>query len=248
MEDGMQPEGPRRKPKKDSTLTMRITRKTRAALEEAAAAEGRSVSETAERWMDEARDGRAQYHQLLGGNASLASAIEKLVQIARSIDEGVPDKVVASLVLRKAWKKAAEAVVPLPPVTPDLIREDEQTRDAWQACRQVADALDVTSVDDPVRHRADQPLASHGSIKIGNLLRSGGRNALLPAPDETVVAALEELSAVGESASQEIAGALTLVRRCVAHSNQMQAQIDRAIQIADDILTRITTVPQIAAV
>ena len=72
------------KPKKSATLTMRLTQQTRDALEAAAAAEGRSISEMAERWLDLAANGEADLQGRLGGGA-LAETMVTAATFARRL-------------------------------------------------------------------------------------------------------------------------------------------------------------------
>ena len=86
-----QREGKRRgrpKPRKEASLTMRLTLKTRTALEEAAAAEGRSISEMAERWLDMAARGKADFEGRVGSGA-MGEALLDAVAFAHALADDI---------------------------------------------------------------------------------------------------------------------------------------------------------------
>jgi len=84
-------EGPRtkrEKPKKAASLTMRLTQRTRTALENAASAEGRSISEMAERWLDMAAQGKADVEARSGGGA-MGEAMLTMAAFANALTDDV---------------------------------------------------------------------------------------------------------------------------------------------------------------
>lgn len=83
-----QPSSKRDKPKKAATLTMRLTQHTRDRLQAAAEAEGRSLSEMAERWLDLAAQGEADVAARLGGGAMM-EAMLSLAAFTKSLTEEV---------------------------------------------------------------------------------------------------------------------------------------------------------------
>jgi hypothetical protein len=144
---GRPPKGP--KSGKGATLATRITAETRAAIEAEAEHTGRSISQVTEIWLDEARIGRANYQAMLGGT-QLASAIEKLVELARSVEQTVPAELRRQALIA-AWEAALPAVIPSGPVGQELIDVETQRRvlaEAWETAMQVLEKADP---DDPVR-------------------------------------------------------------------------------------------------
>ncbi len=237
---GRPPQGP--KSGKGATFTTRITAATRDALADEAERTGRSVSQVAEIWLDEARNGRAQYHQLLGGTPELAAGIEKLVEIARAVDHLFPEKDLAHFALRAAWGAALGAVVPRPSLTADGLKEAEadyrQTLEAWEACQAVLNAIEHAGEDDKVFRRAREPLRSSGGVladtivaeNLASLLVYNSRNAFTVGvpPGPQVSEALKQLRAAGDTAKSEIATAIALVRACEKRSEQQGAAFNKA--------------------
>lgn len=122
MENPDTPSPRRPKPKKESSLTMRMTRETRDKLEAAARAEVRSVSEIAERWIDQAADGHARFEELLGG-VQVADAIRAMIQLARDVEAHFGVRVYESHLARAAtfsgWKEIMRRSVGLIPLDAD---------------------------------------------------------------------------------------------------------------------------------
>ena len=77
-----------RKARKSSSLTMRLTQRTRDVLEQVAEEEGRSVSELAERWIDMAAKGQADFDGRLG-KGPLAQTLLTIVEFASLLAEDV---------------------------------------------------------------------------------------------------------------------------------------------------------------
>lgn len=77
-----------RKARKSSSLTMRLTQRTRDVLEQVAEEEGRSVSELAERWIDMAAKGHADFEGRLG-KGPLAQTLLTIVEFASMLSEEV---------------------------------------------------------------------------------------------------------------------------------------------------------------
>ncbi len=105
----------RKKPRKDAVLATRITRATREALERESDATGRSMSEVAERWLDDAANARATFDGLLGG-ASAAGAIRQLAEFARRVERSIGDPTqneTARVALIVGWNHLLPVVLPV---------------------------------------------------------------------------------------------------------------------------------------
>ena len=146
------------KPKKDSTLTMRLTRETRQALEERAAQEGRSVSELAERWLDQARIAQASVDELLGG-AGVADAVKAMVAFAKRVqtEVGSPNEdYIAREALKEGWRHLLEVSLPFTPGTPAMaewFQLDQVTIPSLAA--EAAKAIRLLPATDAVRVSAE---------------------------------------------------------------------------------------------
>lgn len=91
-------------------LNMTMSPRTKAALESYAKDEGRSLSQAAERLIEEALEGRAQLISRLGGSA-VASTILTMIETARQAEAQYGDptqSILARDVLVHAWIKDAE--------------------------------------------------------------------------------------------------------------------------------------------
>lgn len=105
----------RKKPRKDAVLATRITRATREALERESDATGRSMSEVAERWLDEAANARATFEGMLGG-VSAAGALRQLAEFARRVERSIGDPTqseTARIALIMGWDYLLPLVLPL---------------------------------------------------------------------------------------------------------------------------------------
>jgi len=248
---GRPPQGP--KSGKGATLATRITLETREALDEEAARTGRSVSQVAEIWLDEARHGRAQYNQLLGGSARTAANIEALVQIAREVQSEFKDEESVAIALRAGWLRAIFRLLPEPVIVKNWLKYLPLVTEAWEACHNVLVALDLAGETDPVYVRATQPLAAAGGLvtsrhianRLADVLRMPDQfNAFLSyrAPDLDVKMALEALRAAGTTARPEIDVALALVGKLVASEGKARVKIAGATAlgevIADSVVGR----------
>ena len=80
----------RAKARKTAVLTMRITQLTKDALTSVAEAEGRAVSEVAERWLDAAREGHLAADQLLGA-PGLEQVFRQFVAFSQFVRERIGD-------------------------------------------------------------------------------------------------------------------------------------------------------------
>jgi hypothetical protein len=134
---------PRVKPKKDSTLTMRLTRETRQALEDKARADGRSVSEVAERWLDEAQRGYASYSARLGG-ANISEAIEAMLTFAEAVRQEIGDPrtfLPARDALMTGWRYLIDRSLPFTPDTAEGRQLHLTKLDLVAACQRALQEL-----------------------------------------------------------------------------------------------------------
>lgn len=236
---GRPPLGP--KSGKGATLATRITAETRQALDEEASRTGRSISQVVEIWLDEARRGRAQLHELLRGHTA-AAAIETLVEIARTIHTQVANRDLAMIALRAAWIKAVPELLPraLKPMD-DLMKDVEQIQSAWLACSDVVGALDQAGESDPAYIRSMQSLYSpdnsSSQIRVADRLRDllDIRNPAFSMAaflsdnyrmdHEHVLLALETLSQAGGAVQPKIEHAMTLIRDFLRRDDEFYAQL-----------------------
>ena len=211
-------EGPKRpKRGKGSAVLIRVTQGTRTALEDEAERTGRSLSQTAEIWLDAASKGNAEYHALLGGT-QLAAAIEKLVQIARTVaaaeravaaaDRIEPD--MRHTALLAAWRQALPAVMPQETVGALELEYKAQKSRAWDAYEAMLSVIDEAPDSDPVRSLFySRPDPQGGGV--------GAVGRVLMARDGWVrVGDLRKLQGVGGSAEAEIKAAIEEQEKVVA--------------------------------
>jgi hypothetical protein len=200
---------------KGSAVLIRVTQETRAALEAEADRTGRSLSQTAEIWLDAASKGQAEYMQRMGGSAEMAAAQETLASIKQAIDAAYPASEMARYALKEAWTTILPYIIPRGPPSPQAIARAIVEQEAWRACGQVLEALEAAGPGDPVYDRARLPLISETTLqsepedlekRLADALTAenqfGTRHAKL---------ALIELRAAGETAREEIDAALALV-------------------------------------
>lgn len=228
---------------KRATVATRITIETRRALDAEAERTGRSVSQVAEIWLDEARKGHAQYHQLIGGTAKFAVTIEKLAEIARAVDASVKDAKDAEIALRTAWEIAVAALLPTQ-LWSDAVERLRLSAEAWGACLDVLQAVEAAGEVDPVYVRATRPLYGLGgrltAVQINARLADALRapNAMTGAnaePGENATFALEELKKAGLTARKEIDEALDKVRNLLALEIIVRSRTREAIELGEAI-------------
>jgi hypothetical protein len=201
---GLPPVAPRQK--KVATLTTRITQPTRDALNAESVATGRSLSEVAEKWLEEARTGRASLEALLGG-AAVAPAIKQLVAFAKFVSEEVGDPhkdQLASEALIEGWRRLLLSSVPRP--SDSLMTDFQEFRAADKLRKmagEVAETLEL--LPDAPRHlveRAREAAADEGvnqdtkAIDIAEELKNwpGGLPAALKAVSDDLFDAVAAYS------------------------------------------------------
>ena len=209
---------------KGRVITINVSLEMREALEAEAERTGRPMSQIAERWMEDARRGRAQYDQLLGGDIAIASAVENLVRIARTVKAVVTDERFTSEALLVAWRTALPRLTPAAPITPETIKIALQADEVWEACDAVREAITAAGPSDPVYQRANETLYGQGLVgttplfeRLAIALTRSDDNL----PSAYVVAALAELRAAGPTARAEIDQALPLATKFVTDSREM---------------------------
>jgi hypothetical protein len=183
-------------------LATRITADTRQALEAEAERTGRSISQVAEIWLDEARKGRAAYHDRVGGT-QYAAAIEKLLEIARDVDERVAEPDGRRDALVAAWRVAVQFVVPNQSVgTPEIEFQHRLVR-VQEACHRMLDVIQSAPEGDPVRRRLVAPATDQDKATVLQHVTSveGGHNWFLGE-------VLRLLSGAGNTGALEVQTAL----------------------------------------
>lgn len=123
---GARPKGP--KSGKGATMATRITAETRAALEAEAERTGRSLSQVAEMWLEEARQGRATVEQMLGG-LQVADAVRAMIALANRIQTNFGDPT-QHLPAREALVAGWAALVPM--AVPFVASEDATWGANWR--------------------------------------------------------------------------------------------------------------------
>jgi len=146
---------------KGSAVLIRVTQETRDALDAEVERTGRSLSQVAEIWLDEARRGRAAYQALLGGT-KMAAAIEQMVDLAAAV-EATAQPEQFKFALMQAWKIA------IPEILPTVTIDTEDT-ELFQRARTVRDKIDTAlnvikaaEDSDPVKTKLLQPIDPLGS-------------------------------------------------------------------------------------
>ncbi len=234
------------KPGLGSILSARISFDVRSALEAEADRTGRSISQVADRWLDAARAGHASFLDMIGGDAEVGAAINKLVEIARAVRASCPDREMFPTALYAAWAAALVSVTHRGIVTEELRDELAELSAAWEACEEVVRVLANATEDDPVAARAMQPLrlAPTGLLGRGResklflvLLKPDPRNPFAAGmrPDETVLNALNELCRAGDTAKHEIGTALDRVQICVARAARQQLKFEQALALGREV-------------
>ena len=158
------------KPGLGSVLSARISVEVRAALEAEADRTGRSISQVAERWLDDARKGQAEYRAMLGGT-QLASTIEKLVDIAKDVDRLVAPEF-RNVALHVAWLAALPYIIPHDAVSDDDFARATQYSRLVAACETARLAIQAAPETDPVRARLMAPadLETDGPSLLAHML------------------------------------------------------------------------------
>ena len=233
---GRPPQGP--KSGKGHVLTTRITAETRAALEAEAERTGRSISQVAEIWLDDARNGRADLRGLLGGT-QLAASIERLVQIAKDVQAVTKPDVWHSALLA-AWTSALPSVVPYEGRGVSPIKIQAQSRNVWEACQAMLAVIDTAPADDPVRVKLYAPAGADGGGSIlAHILRAElhGHWDLGPA--------LHRLAEAGPTARAEIQQAIMADLLLEIMMDERRAQRAEAERAGRDIAAANTSGAQI---
>lgn len=170
-------DGSPKKPRKAASLTMRMTQETRDALERTATKEGRSVSETAERWLDLAANGAAGLEKRLGGGG-VSEALLAMADFAAEVRGQVGDpetQLVARDALLAGWTKMITAALPFTPDTAEGVAARMARVEAKAAARALLNVVLAASDDD-----------INSAVAAWAFSPSPRRNALAQGPDRTV--------------------------------------------------------------
>lgn len=226
-----------------SFLSARISTEVREALEAEADRTGRSISQVAERWLDEARKGRADLIGMLGGMA-LAPAIARLVDIAREVDGRATH---LSPSLRRtafigAWKAAASVAFP-PVLDADIQRLRSAYNEERAATRAVYQALEDRAhlVDDPVIIQARAPIFPR--IEVG--LMAGAEGPMVAAvlkgysegyeSPENAMRALMMLSEAGDTCATEVRAAIIAIDRLLDLEREYEERRKEALALGEGV-------------
>ncbi len=200
---GRPPQGP--KSGKGATLATRITAETREAIEAEAVRTGRSISQVAEMWLEEARKGRADYLSRMGGNTALAAAVETLVEAWRQIEAMIENPNEQRVATSAAWGRLAPLLVP-PPFFEGNLHFARAELEFWSRCDKVLNALRAAGPDDQAYQKALEPLIEHDDIlSNGKRLADRLADALESRGVRDFDAALAALDQLGPVASPAIA-------------------------------------------
>jgi hypothetical protein len=259
---GRPPMGP--KSGKGATLATRITVETRAAIEQEAERTGRSISQVAELWLEEAYKGRADYLQRMGGDAATAMALERLVELARAVKAAATDPYIADFATQAAWQYA------LPTIAPRQPRSDEERAKQLlhvrlhDACVVAVERLEQAPSEDPVRQCLERPLdqaprslptergilSNPGIFGTGALFQSpepasepaqSKKDILLSwAPNtQAKLSALKQLRQIGDTAATEIDRAAALAIEEEAYFDELGSKLTQAVELAEQVVTTL---------
>lgn len=134
--------------RKEASLTVRVTRETKESMEAEAARQGRSLSQVAERWLDAARDGRADLQGRLGGGG-IAEALLALADYADLVKANIGDPqkdMAARDGLLEGWSEIIARALPFTPASQDVIEASVAEKNAQALLLGLQDA--VLAVED----------------------------------------------------------------------------------------------------
>jgi hypothetical protein len=209
---------------KGRLLSANISQEIRDALEREAGRTGRSISQTAELWLEDARRGRAAVETIVGGY-ELVTPVTQLGEIARRVAELDLPPLPRRAALIAAWQEAIRWILPAVanPQTEEYL--DAQTR----FCESVFNVLSVlndTASSDPVALRAKEGTPTPSGL-LGNLIPSGPtlaeilRDAAQNGSWWTASGPLDELASAGATASSEIAEAKAAIAKVAALNKEI---------------------------
>lgn len=176
--------GDRKKLKKAATLTVRLTQATRDALGAEAEAEGRSVSEVTERWLDEVRAGRAGLVEVLGG-LSVAPAIKNMITHAHAVRDELGDPAEtmrANAALKHGWESIIGLRLRSAEEEEILRRLSQRADDVRARCADLAQAVIALGRRDPESEAYRIANATRPSPQMEGLL---GSYALAAEPEDS---------------------------------------------------------------
>jgi len=155
---------------------------------------------------------------------------EKLVSIARSINERISEPDLARYAIVEAWSEAASAVLPSPPTSREDLAEALEIDAIWTKLKEIQNILTAAPEDDPVRRRALEPLMAislvpHEVYPKLILALDPPRNKY---PHPELERALGLLRASGATAATEIDAALDQIRKFQAHSSAFAERMIKA--------------------
>jgi hypothetical protein len=156
---------------KGRVLSANISQETRDWLEIEAERTGRSLSQIAERWLDEARKGNTTVEHLMGGYG-LVPVMMKLGEIARAVEDSGLEPEFRRDAIIAAWSHALDLLLPYAP-DPGMRRIEEEIGRFRKACTAVLKAVDTAGADDPVYQAALRPTRMSAKGVLGLVRHSG---------------------------------------------------------------------------
>jgi hypothetical protein len=218
---------------------MRLTQDTRQALEAAAASEGRSISEMAERWLDEARGGHATVHELLGG-LEVAPSIRDMILHAKRIRERVGDPsedFFAREALLAGWRTIVAQSLPNTPMSETEIAVEEARPVAISAIQKLYWKLQqlwasephtgplLQAMSPPTNARSRDPLSVYKYLEMA--LQEHGLDS--PGVQYSLLERLPALAAEPSSFSREARAAIRPIK---AFQNAWMVHFDIRVEAA----------------
>lgn len=203
---------------KGRLLSANISQEIRDALEREAERTGRSISQTAELWLDDARKGRAAVETIVG-SFELVGVVAKLGQIAHSIKALPLDALEKRSALEAAWIATIPQILPWQPNS--RVQEYLSLENDFRAAiTRVLSAIRDAPRTDPVAVRASEGMETRPDGLLGQrTIRTGPSiEAILYSYSHNsswaqAGPALTELRAAGSTASAEIENALAIGKR-----------------------------------
>lgn len=227
-------EMPQKAARKDASLTMRITRETREALDARALEMGLSVSRVAELWLTDAASGQSSINDRLG-TGGVAEALLAMADFAAVVagEMGDPSKTLTARdALLAGWESLIARALPFTPDTP----EGAVAHLAALEARGMVDALfEAVTASGPESGAAAWLVEARAEREGGGLLgtaKAKGRPLLILLSDYS------RQRPMGQTDIADIIGLLGSAPDAVANLAPRPADVAKAIQDAHEKLAR----------